>query len=172
MRWEHLVWASLLCFLRDWHAQLEVWRVVISERIGPFAPVAVGYQAIYNRIEQVETWTCWTFEQVRIWFHKRLARWENRSLAPFATQVLIADASTLERIGRDVPWLRQMTKGSSNLLGGQISALFERVSSNGCVSNGGATRVTIARAISSPWWNRCRQERCCSLTEDLQLSLL
>ncbi len=50
--WEHLVWAILHCFLHGWHAQLEVWRVITSERVGPFAPVRVCDQAIYNRIER------------------------------------------------------------------------------------------------------------------------
>lgn len=50
--------------------------------------------------------------------------WEDRCLAPWAHRVDAVDASTLERIGRSLPWLRTLRKGGPDLLGGQISAVF------------------------------------------------
>lgn len=50
--WNHLCLAIIHCFLRGWNAQLDVWRLLCSERLGPFAPVQVSDQTIYNRMEQ------------------------------------------------------------------------------------------------------------------------
>ena len=42
----HLCFAIMLCFVRGWNAQWEVWRLIGSERLGGFAPVNVSDQAI------------------------------------------------------------------------------------------------------------------------------
>lgn len=123
--WSHLIWAILLCFLDGWNIQREVWRRIISEPVGPFAAVKVGDQAIYNRIARAEIWMQRTFEQVSAWLRVRLQPWEQRDLAPWASAVYAADASTLDRLGRYLPWLRQLATGSPDLLAGQISALLD-----------------------------------------------
>jgi hypothetical protein len=116
--------AIMLCFLRGWNAQLEVWRLLSSEWVGFFAPVQICDQAIYNRIERADTWMYWCFEQVSAWLRTRLEPWEDRHLVPWATEILAADASTLDRLGRYLPWLRTLAVGTPDLLAGQISALF------------------------------------------------
>jgi hypothetical protein len=115
----------MLCFLRGWNAQLEVWRLICSERIGGFASVQVCDQAIYNRIERAGTSLQWLFEHVSAWLRTRLAPWEDRRLAPWATAVYAADASTLDQMSRFLPWLRALPEGATRLLAGQISALFD-----------------------------------------------
>src|SRR5581483_9131977 len=42
----------------------------------------------------------------------------------WATEILAADASTLDRLGRSLPWLRTLPVGTRDLLAGQIRALF------------------------------------------------
>lgn len=121
----HLCLAIMLCFLRGWNAQLEVWRLIGSERLGGFAPVQVSDQAIYNRIERAATPLQWLFEHVSAWLRTRLAPWEDRRLAPWATAVYAADASTLDQMSRFLPWLRTLAEGDTRLLAGQISALFD-----------------------------------------------
>jgi len=101
----------MLCFLRGWNAQLEVWRLICSERIGGLAPVQVCDQAIYNRIERAETSLQWLFEHVSAWLQTRLAPWGDRRLAPWATAVYAADASTLDQMSRFLPWLRALPEG-------------------------------------------------------------
>lgn len=122
--WEHVGWAILPCFWRGWHTQLDVWRLLTSERVGPFAPVQVCDQAVDNRIERAEVWMSWAFAQSSARLRERLEPWEDRTLASWAKGVYAVDARTLEQIGRDVPWLRPVAEGSSQVLGGQISALF------------------------------------------------
>jgi DDE family transposase len=123
--WSHLCLGILLCFVRGWNAQLEVWRLIGSERLGDFAPVKVSDQAIYNRIERAGTSLQWVFEQVSAWLRMRQHGWEDRLLAPWASSVYAVDASTLDRLGRFLPWLREVAVGDKAGLGGQISALFD-----------------------------------------------
>lgn len=123
--WSHLCLAIMLCFLRGWNAQLEIWRLIRSERIGDFVPVQVSDQAIYNRIERAAMPLQWLFEQVSAWLRRRLAPWEDHRLAPWATAVYAADASTLDQMSRFLPWLRALAAGDTRLLAGHISALFD-----------------------------------------------
>lgn len=123
--WSHLCLAIMLCFLRGWNAQLEVWRLITDKPLGGFAPVKVCDQAIYNRIARAEKAMAWLFVQVSDWLRTRVQPWEAHDLAPWASAVYAADASTLDRLGRWLPWLRQVARGSKESLGGQISALFD-----------------------------------------------
>jgi hypothetical protein len=93
----------MLCFLRGWNTQLEVWRLIGSEHLGGFALVRVSDQAIYNRIERAAIPLQWLFEQVSVWLRARLVPWEDRRLAPWATAVYAADASTLDHLSRFLP---------------------------------------------------------------------
>jgi hypothetical protein len=74
--WSHLCIGILLCFVRGWNTQLEVWRLIGSERLGGFAPVKVCDQAIYNRIERAGTSLQWVFEQVSAWLRTRQHGWD------------------------------------------------------------------------------------------------
>lgn len=112
-----------------------------SEQVGPFAPVRMGDQAIDNRIERAETWRGWACAPVRGWLHTRLAQWEDRGLAPVATQMFIADARPRERIRRAVPWLREGARGSPEWLGGQSSAVCE---------------LRLSPWVRVPWWRNAR----------------
>lgn len=122
--WNHRCLAMMLCFLRGWNAQLEVWRLLRSERLGAFAPVQVSDQAIDHRIERAAVPLQWLFEHISAWLRTRLAPWQDRRLAPWASAVYAADARTLEQMSRFLPWLRTLAPGDSRLLAGQISALF------------------------------------------------
>jgi hypothetical protein len=123
--WHHLCLAILTCFLRGWNVQLHVWRALISERLGPYEPVKVSDQAVYTRLHQAEIPMQWLFDHVTAWVRERFPDHENRFLAPFATEVLATDASTLDRLGRFLPWLRTLPTSEYAGLGGQIHALFD-----------------------------------------------
>ncbi len=123
--WEHLCLAIMLCFLRGWNAQLEVWRLIRREQLGGFAPVQVSDQAIYNRLARAQGVMAQLFEQVSAWLRERLRPWQDRRLAPWASEVYAVDASTLDRLARWLPWVRQVEKGDPRALAGQIQALFD-----------------------------------------------
>jgi hypothetical protein len=122
--WSPRCLAMMLCLLRGWNAQWDVWRLRCSEQRGGFAPVQVCDQAISHRIARAGTSLPWLFEHVSVWLRTRLAPWEDRRLAPWATAVSAADASTLDPLSRFLPWLRQLSGGDTRFLAGQMSALF------------------------------------------------
>ena len=158
--WSHLCLGIMICFLRGWNAQLEVWRLICHERIGTFVPVKVCDQTIYNRIERAEMAMAWLFEHVSAWLRTRVQPWEDHGLAPWASAVYAADASTLDRLGRWLPWLRQVAEGSKEGLGGQISALFD---------------VRCQQWVRVQWWRDAKancKEHVLTLLEEVQQGAL
>jgi Transposase DDE domain len=121
----HLCLGIVLCGLEGFGPQLKLWRRLCLEPIGPFAPVCVGDQAVYNRLARAAGAMRAFFEQVSGWMAEQLAELEERSLAPWASQVLALDESTLDAVGRWLPELRQVLPGDPRLLAGRISALFD-----------------------------------------------
>lgn len=121
----HLCLGIMLCGLRGFGAQLGLWRLLCLEAIGPFAPVQVSDQAIYNRLEGAAGLMEHFFEQVSGWMRQPLSGWQECTLAPFASRVLSLDESTLDVVGRWLPELRGLMAGDARLLAGRISALFD-----------------------------------------------
>jgi hypothetical protein len=121
----HLCLGIVLCGLRGFGAQLKLWRLLSLEPLGPFLPVQVVDQAVYNRLERAAGVMQQFFVQVSGWMHQQVAPWEDHSLAPFARQVLALDESTLDAVGRWLPALRGRLAGDPHLLAGRISALFD-----------------------------------------------
>ncbi len=103
----HLCLGIVLCGLEGFGSQLKLWRRFCLEPIGPFAPVCVVDQAVYNRLARAAGAMRAFFEQVSGWMAEQLVGLEDRSLAPWATQVLALDESTLDAVGRWLPeWVR------------------------------------------------------------------
>jgi len=118
--------AVLLCLWQGWGSQLDVWRLIAFFGVGPLAPIAVSDQTVYNYLEQTGVQgfqQC--FAALRRWLSQRLAPYENRRLAPFATAVLALDESVLDKVKRSVAWLREVPNGDSRLLPGRLVALFD-----------------------------------------------
>ena len=121
----HLCLGIVLCGLEGFGSQLALWRRLCVEPMGPFAPVAVGDQAVYNRLARAAGVMRAFFEQTSGWMSEQIVGLEDRRLAPFACQVLALDESTLDAVGRWLPELRRRLAGDPGLLAGRISALFD-----------------------------------------------
>ena len=121
----HLCLGIVLCGLEGFGSQLKLWRRICLEPIGPFAPVCVVDQAVYNRLARAAGAMRAFFEQVSGWMGEQLVGLEERTLAPWATQVLALDESTLDAVGRWLPELRRVLPGDPRRLSGRISALFD-----------------------------------------------
>jgi DDE family transposase len=121
----HLCLGIVLCGLEGFGSQLKLWRRCCLEPIGPFAPVCVVDQAVYNRLARAAGAMRAFFEQVSGWMAEQLVGLEDCSLAPWARQVLALDESTLDAVGRWLPELRSVLPGDPRLLAGRISALFD-----------------------------------------------
>jgi Transposase DDE domain len=121
----HLCLGIVLSGLQGFGSQLQLWRRLCLEPIGPFASVLVVDQAIYNRLARAAGVMRAFFEQVSGLMAEQLVGLEERSLAPWASQVLALDESTLDAVGRWLPALRALLPGDPRLLAGRISALFD-----------------------------------------------
>ncbi len=121
----HVCLGIVLCGLEGFGSQLKLWRRLCLEPTGPFAPVLVVDQAIYNRLARAAGVMRLFFEQVSGWMAQQLEGLEERSLAPWACQVLALDESTLDAVGRWLPELRALLPGDPRRLSGRISALFD-----------------------------------------------
>ena len=91
----HLCLGIVLAGLEGCGSQLQLWRRLCLEPMGPFAPVHVVDQAVYNRLERAAGAMRAFFEQVSGWMAEQVQGLEERSLAPWACQVLALDESTL-----------------------------------------------------------------------------
>jgi hypothetical protein len=65
------------------------------------------------------------FQEISSLLRERLAPWQDRSLAPFATQVLALDESELDKVGEWLPPLRGLDEQDARLRAGRLSALFD-----------------------------------------------
>jgi hypothetical protein len=122
----HLCLGIVLCGIEGFGSQLQLWRRLCMEPIGPYAPVRVVDQAVYNRLARAAGAMRAFFEQASLWMSEQLGGLEDRSLAPWACQVLALDEeSTLDAVGRWLPELRRLLPGDPRLLAGRISAVFD-----------------------------------------------
>ena len=82
----HVSLAVLLCLLHGLQSQLEVWRLIAFYGVGQLPALPLSDQAVYNRLEQdgVSAFQS-VFAQLSQWLAPRLAPYEDRTLAPFAT---------------------------------------------------------------------------------------
>ena len=123
---QHLCLGVLLCGLQGFESQLKLWRRICLEPLGPFLPVLVKDQAVYNRLARggAEAMGAF-FAQISTWVGEQVRGWDERSLAPWANQVLSLDESTLDAVARWLPELRKVLPGDPRLLAGRISGLFD-----------------------------------------------
>ena len=122
----HLSLAVLVSVLHGLQSQLEVWRLIAFYGVGCLPALPLSDQAVYDRLEQdgVSAFQS-VFAQLSQWLAQRLAPYEDRTLAPFATAVLALDESVLDRVKRWVSWLREVPQGDSRLLPGRLVGLFD-----------------------------------------------
>ncbi|MEO8955016.1 MAG: IS4 family transposase [Ktedonobacteraceae bacterium] len=123
----HLLAAGILwCLLHGWVSQWDLWRRISYLGVGSLAPVEVCDQAIYNRLaksgtQMMQQWCA----QITTWLWEWMAPFEDRSLAPFASQILALDESTMDAMHRWLKDLRGVPLGEVSLLAGRLVGLFD-----------------------------------------------
>jgi Transposase DDE domain len=125
LSWQFLTIGILWCVLRGWISQLDLWRRVAVLGLGSFAPSGVSDQAVYDRLERgvgpMQRLCAWVSQ----WLFDWLAPYEDRTLVPWARQILALDESTLDSMKRWIADLRNLPAGDSGLLAGRLSGLFD-----------------------------------------------
>ena len=121
------LWAGMLvCVLRGFTSQLAIWRLLSLEQLWFYPRFEVTDQAVYNRLardgsEDLQR----LFAQISKVLAERLAPYEQKELAPFASGVVAIDETTLDPVARLLPTLRAVPKGDKRLLPGKLAGVFD-----------------------------------------------
>jgi hypothetical protein len=120
-----VLWSGLVvCVLRGFSSQLELWRLLSSGRFWDYPRYPIDDQALYQRLATGGTAPLEAlFAQLSRLLHERLQPWAERTLAPFATQVVVIDETTLDPVARKLPSLRGLP--SSATLPGKLAGRFD-----------------------------------------------
>jgi hypothetical protein len=121
------LWAGVLvCLLRGWSSQREIWRLLSVQGIWHFPRYNLSDEAVYKRLEHAsqDSLKC-VFEAVTASLYVALSTHQataQASWCKFASGVFALDEMTLDKLFRRLPSLR---KDSSVKLAGKITALFD-----------------------------------------------
>lgn len=122
----HLVLALLLGVLHGATHLSSIWRRLCVEAIGPFAPVQLTYEAVRKRLlTHGVTALQQVFEQVTRGLGQLSQHPSACDLAPFASQIVALDESTLDRLRRLTQDLRDLPNRDPHLLPGKLACLFD-----------------------------------------------
>lgn len=121
-----MLWASLtIGVLRGVLSQAAVWRLVMDRELWRGAGVRVSDEAVYKRLAQASPSPLGTlFADLTTFLQSRLPA-ADRDLAPFATDVVVIDETTLDQVARTLPTLRDVPAGDRRLFPGKIAAVFD-----------------------------------------------
>jgi len=119
------LWSGLLiCLVRGFSSQRDLWRLLSSGRFWDFPRYAISDQAVYHRLERDGAAPLVTlFAQVSQVLAKRLERWMEDDLAPFASQVVAIDETTLDPVARKLPVLRGVV--TEETIPGKLAGRFD-----------------------------------------------
>jgi hypothetical protein len=123
-----VLWSGvIIAVLRGFSSQLQIWRLVSWEGFWNYSQYPVTDQAVYNRLadERGQEAMQALFYRVRDGLKERLAPYAQQKLATFATGVYAIDGSTLDKVARHLPKLREVANGDSKLLPGKIVGVFD-----------------------------------------------
>ena len=122
-----LLWSGLMvCVLEGFGQQLALWRLLTLKGLWGRPPLALSDQAVYKRLQTGGTTVLERlFAQISALLRQRLAPWMETTLAPFATDVLALDETTLAQVSRLLPALRGLPPADPQLLAGKLTGLFD-----------------------------------------------
>ena len=122
-----LLWAGLaVCVLRRATSQLDLWRLLSGTGLWHFPAVPVSDDAVYKRLAgegpaALER----LFADLTALLLARLDGAADRTLAPFAAEVVAFDETTLDRVARKLPALRGVPPGDARLLPGKLAGVYD-----------------------------------------------
>lgn len=121
------LWGGLLvCVLRGFGSQVALWRLLSWRGLWEYPRFPLSDQAIYRRLAGAGTAPLEAlFLQVSALLAARLAPVVGTALAPFASQVVALDETTLDPVARSLPALRGLPPGAPARLPGKLAAIFD-----------------------------------------------
>jgi len=120
------LWAGVVvCVLRGWSSQLAVWRQLSKKGLWDYPRFPVTDQAVYKRLEQGGSEALrQLFSLVSQALAERLAAFA-QPLAEFASEVVAIDQTTLDKVVRHLPALREVASDDTQLLAGKLAGVFD-----------------------------------------------
>lgn len=120
------LWAGVLvCVLRGWNSQLEIWRLLHEKQLWDYPRFPITDQAVYKRLEQGGEGPLKSlFEQVSRVLKEYLQPYA-QNLVEFASEVVAIDATTLDKVLRHLPLLRTKERGDPSLLAGKLMGVYD-----------------------------------------------
>lgn len=121
------LWAGLLvCVLKGFSSKADLWRLLTQRSLWFFPRFALTDQAVYDRLDGAGTAPLERlFRQVSSLLRDRLAPYAMGRLAPFASEVVALDETTLDPVARRLPALHPLPRGDRRLLPGKLAGLFD-----------------------------------------------
>jgi hypothetical protein len=121
------LWAGLLVVvLQGGGSQLAIWRRLTAHGLWDYPRFALSDQAIYKRMAATGTRTLERlFAQISELLRVRLAPFVRYDLAPWASEVVALDETTLDPVARKLPALRDVPAGDDCLLPGKLAGLYD-----------------------------------------------
>lgn len=122
-----VLWSGVVVgILRGFTTQAQIWRLVSWQGLWAYPLSKVSDQAVYNRLAEAGNQTLqMLFLAVRDKLKERLLPYAQSQIASFATGVYAIDGSTLDKMARHLPGLRDIPNGDSRLLPGKMVGLFD-----------------------------------------------
>lgn len=121
------LWAGLLvCVLRGFSSQVDLWRRLTWQGLWEYPRFALSDQAVYDRLAGGGTAPLEAlFTRISALLAARLAPSVATDLAPFASQVVAIDETTLDPVARTLPALRGLPATDTRRLPGKLAAIFD-----------------------------------------------
>jgi Transposase DDE domain len=122
-----LFWAALLvCVLRGFSSQQSLWQLVCVTGLWDYATVSLTRQAIYLRLQRTQASRLLVlFEQCTLLLRQRFVGLCDVAAAPFASEILALDHSTLDAVARRLQLFRGRARNDPALIPGQLATLFD-----------------------------------------------
>jgi len=122
-----LLWVGLtVCVLRGFTSQLALWRLLTAKGLWQAGQVVISDEAVYRRLGAADPGPlAEVFGQLTALLTERVAPWQEQGIAPFATEVVVLDETTLDPVARTLPALRERAVGDHVLLPGTIAGLYD-----------------------------------------------
>lgn len=123
-----VLWSGVIvAVLRGLTSQLQIWRMVSWEGFWNYPRYPVSDQAVYNRLadERGQEIMQALFYRVRDGLQDRLTPYAQHKLAAFAKGIYAFDGSTLDKVARHLPKLREIANGNPKLLPGKMVGVFD-----------------------------------------------
>lgn len=124
--WPHLWLGLLYGVLSGMNSYQAWWRLLCTQAIGPFAPLAkISDDALVKRLTQAGLAPLQQlFAALSQLLGQQLSALTTTPLAPFASAIVALDETTLEAVARHLKWWRQFPIGDSHLLAGKLAGRF------------------------------------------------